>query len=1271
MDTKYSDFSYFGILHFFTTAEIAARALYVDDISIDAIDRTIPTASDTKIVSPEEQVAGGNISSLDRDTIEVIRFEIQDVADSDTLPTYLRQVTVKNAKPSSSANWKTAIKNAYLYAENIGNLQITNTAISEDSIVFRFGNNLRIPPGDAVDLSMKIVLGDSLTDNSSLQFKIDRTNHGFLSSINGSGMIAELTGDILSGVFTVDVEADTILWISVPDIVSINADFSGTAIAADNKGNVDKDFSSPADLVLNTGSGNLTFSSLAFVNGELVAGDVSYDKAENISLQLSSESVSSANSYVTVILNKNSSIENPLYRIAGTAIMSDAVNIENEIPVFRFVIKDLLGDNAATFVSELKISNPFNETNWLNVIGGISLYDGEQRLISNIIDQKRDYIHISLFAGSLTVDDGAEKEITLKIWLKTKVPDKTRLGFMIPATNHGSLAAQNGSLFANDFIQNIVSDTFSVEVQATKIIFKTSPTTVAPDSPFSLEINAVNGDGMIDIDETGEITLELEADNGNLSNVSGMEKQFVEGKVVWTDLIIDTPTIFRIKARHPYFGEIRSDEIASMNMDSELLPVLTSQKSVFKSVDTLISTAKEVIRFKISDKGTGDGLATVINKMVFSTISDMSIPDLIGGAELLSDGQNISVSFTSTSSQITVMPENLIIPDGESREIILKIFLKRAKYVDGSKLQLYIPATAHGWTVNQNSSQLLKTFEYPVYSNVHSIDIEASQLTVISQPMIALKNTPFSFSIGATDYTGNVDTSYNNSISILKSDGAGNLHNLSTKHFAGISTFSVVYDSLSDFSVRASSAGMADIVSMPIYSVNAIDTTVKSGISAWNDVDDWVWDGNRLKHNSGNGFSYVSAPANIDLAKKIVQWDFIVENGNFDPSSENAFWCVLSSDTDDLDDSNLSGYIAGVNYTGSSDLLSFWKVKSGNKQLLWSSDYNWDENARLRIIVQKSENEWRVFIKEEEQPILLAGKFMDNEVLESKFTGFVFKYTSTRNGMFSIDNYEIIETIPPLKVREVEILDKNNIKVSFNTNIAFPEALDIDNYLLKSVSNVFDIFDVAKINDNEVNLNTKSLGDTLFLLSISGITDVSGSIIKDTIVELRRNASEVKCSIEVLSRISLVLEFGSNMIDSIATDTDNYTLINVLGDTFLIAGITENSGKYYLDCDSLQGNSFILYYNNLETEDGFILNDSLIFNKSYLPAKINSAEALSNSTVTVEFSKNIQEVGNYTIKNSRGTVFDIVSKTVNGKHVTLTLSGTLSGNNFVLYVSGA
>jgi hypothetical protein len=190
-------------------------------------------------------------------------------------------------------------------------------------------------------------------------------------------------------------------------------------------------------------------------------------------------------------------------------------------------------------------------------------------------------------------------------------------------------------------------------------------------------------------------------------------------------------------------------------------------------------------------------------------------------------------------------------------------------------------------------------------------------------------------------------------------------------------------------------------------------------------------------------------------------------------------------------------------------------------------------------------------------------------------------------------------------------------------------------------------------------------------LEIKNLKDDRGYQLKDTVVKFLRTKPQTEFKLESVNRTLLSLTFNISMIDSTILKAVNYRLINTAGKEFTINDVRKNtSKKFYLDCDSLQGKVFVLYYSNLETEDGFILNDSMILEKSYLPAKIDKVEAVSSSIVVVEFSKNILETGEYLIKNSHGTVFNIASKAMDNKKITLTLSETLSGNSFMLYVAG-
>ncbi|MDR2424123.1 MAG: hypothetical protein LBD59_05285, partial [Prevotellaceae bacterium] len=1201
-NTAYSDISFFGILFVYTST--AAKLLSVDDISIEAVDKIIKE-SDTEIILPDSQITGDDISSTSWDTINALKFSIQDVDITDNFPTYLQQIVVRNPQPAASSIWEKTIANAWLYN---GDLQInSNVLIKNDSITFLFPNNLFIPSGEVVNLLMKISLTDSLTDNSTLQFKIDKNNHGCRASANGSGILPVLVNDIVSGIFTIRVDADTILLKDLPQQIVINSSFSISAIASDSLGNVDTDFSPSANLVLVSGSGNLIIEPISFQSGILIAENIKYNKAENILLKLSTTILSSTNASISVILDTTSIIEPPNSQYVGITIPSDAVSMETEMAVFKFIIKDIAGDGAPTIVEELRFENPLSATNLINVIGGISLYDGSRRLVTNILEQKREFMRIGLFAGTLAIEDGESKEITMKIHLKTKVADKTGLKFLIYSINHGSKASQNGSQFAGNFGQNIVSEDFTVEVDAKKLIFKTIPAAVVHGQAFGVEINAVSDDGTIDVDVTGNITLELIENEELLTCSSGLTKQMADGKAVWNDLIISSPVVFHIKAKHSALTltETVSSDIAAMDLDSEILPVISQNRTIFKSTDTGAIVAKEVIRLILSDKGTRDGLPLIVDKMFFYSVSDFSILNATGGIELIVDNQNIPVTYSLTENKIQINPENLQIPDGGTKEIYLKIFLRGAKYRDGAKFQIYIPATNHGWTTKENSSQFAKTFNYSIYSEEHCIDVEAFGLIAVNQPVIVEKNQPFRIVVAAADCFGNIDTAFNHNIEIVQNTGAGYIHVIDTEQTKGVKTFELAYDSLNEFSLKSTTSLLEEVMFVPISAVNKIDTLVKQNITTWNNIGDWVWNGNKLKHNTGTGLSQVSAPINIDISNGMVQWDFELENGNFDPSADNAFCCVLSSDIEHFATNNFSGYLIGVNQTGASDLISFWKVKNGAKTILWSSNYDWNANTAVQIIVQRHEGEkWTIFIKEIGKSLQLAGTFTDKEFVDCKFSGFLFNYTTTRVGMLSINNYELTKINLPLKLNQAEILDKNSIRLVFNTNIDFSDALNFENYFLKSNLDTFAIIDAEQISDREIRLSTAMLSDTVFYLAISGIRDNAGIALKDTVLKLTRIAPNVNCVAKILNRSNLSLVFNTALVDTTSLKTANYKLINFENITFEIKNITKNFDTLYLVCDSLYGSGFMLHYNNLMTADAFVLNDSVLLTKEYLPAKI-------------------------------------------------------------------
>ncbi len=76
------------------------------------------------------------------------------------------------------------------------------------------------------------------------------------------------------------------------------------------------------------------------------------------------------------------------------------------------------------------------------------------------------------------------------------------------------------------------------------------------------------------------------------------------------------------------------------------------------------------------------------------------------------------------------------------------------------------------------------------------------------------------------------------------------------------------------------------------------------------------------------------------------EWKFSLKY-NYTPSASNnwAFWLVSNKGVLEMNPFGASqGYVVGVNYTGSDDLVKIWRQGEGNETEIITSDFNWQEN---------------------------------------------------------------------------------------------------------------------------------------------------------------------------------------------------------------------------------------------------------------------------------------------------------------------------------------
>lgn len=237
----------------------------------------------TKILAPTAQIAASSVSSLSTSpaqAFDVFKFKISDLGTSDGQATHMKQISIKNNNPASSADWMQTLAGVKLKM-GATEINLTNTIISNSSIDLSFAEGaLNITDGANQEITLSVYFKTSnLVDNTKLQFWIDKSNHGFMTYMNGSGIEPVLDNDIVSNVFNVQVTASKISFSDYSPYILKNSNFEVRVSASDFFGNVDIDASNQIQLSKGTGTGTLIIPTPAknLVNGETSWNDLQYN----------------------------------------------------------------------------------------------------------------------------------------------------------------------------------------------------------------------------------------------------------------------------------------------------------------------------------------------------------------------------------------------------------------------------------------------------------------------------------------------------------------------------------------------------------------------------------------------------------------------------------------------------------------------------------------------------------------------------------------------------------------------------------------------------------------------------------------------------------------------------------------------------------------------------------------------------------------------------------------------------------------------------------
>lgn len=1135
LDINHQDFNFFGIGYNYTSS--ADMLLWVDDISLDytPLNKNDITS---EVLNPTSQVAVANINSTSNSpstAVDVIKFQIKDNGSGDNLPTKVKSITLKKGPSANAANWINAIGGVKLKDES-GEIQILNQSISVDKISLTVDSTmLTVPDGQTKEYTLSLYLkSNDLEDGSTLRLYIDSVKHGFETGLSGSDFVNTFSHKIISNEFKIDVVASNLKIIQQPLGISKNKPFTLLVGGVDALGNTDKEFNNDISLSLSLGSG--LFSSVSGLTKTPVAGisiwnDLVYDTYGTLKILASSSGVEPVETSIINVLNDSSSVVVPAaIQPAAQGISSLKTYPASAVEVLRFRVYDTgESDGLPTSVSSIKISRVemTDAASLTKAIGGILVKVNGNPVSISDPDIKTSYLTFNVSNNAIVAPDDGFSDVSIFIYLNDEgLTDNQKIQLKVNATNHGFTAYPTGSKFNSTFSQEVVSNIFWINVTATQQKFAIIPLRVGVLLPFSVTLNATDANGNTDKDFSGTETLSLLTGTGILSMPSGSTLPISQGSCSFNLMTYSKPEKFSLLASCSTLNNIASSLITCGDSDGSIIATNTTTNPIsVSSLSTSPQSATEVIRLKIIDGGSTDGLPLIPNKInlyCFDPTKAQQLNSQIGGFIVKADNVNIDIdSYTLSNGIFEIFPKDgsLVIADKDTVELSISVYLKKGGIVDNFPFRFYVPSTNHGWTLSTAGTDFASTFNAAIYGPECSFDVVATKIQFVSTPFAVAPLQQFLVMLCTTDFFGNVDYNISNTVVLSLDYGPGTI---SCSDFTQDIIFgyaewnNVNLDKTGAYRLKALENSLGTTISDEIIcGLNRnclIDEAFESTInSSWLGSNNWLLstispiNGSKSlqhKQNPNSEINTLSIPVSFPtIGDKLIEWNFKLKNGDWDPSSDNYFYFALMSESSDL---TSDGYFVGINPTSGSDYLTLWCNNQGIITPIITSSFDWGANDEVRIKVgMTTKGEWKLWYQpKSEQSFIFGGKGSSLSSSSMNWSGLIFGFTSSRSGQLWMDDLSICSTDYPPIILSAKPLNLNTVKVLFSEKADLHNVTSKSNYSITDKNNLpIEINSISNSIDfsNGVYLKTEQLPIGKLLLKVKNICDLTGNCIKDSI----------------------------------------------------------------------------------------------------------------------------------------------------------------------------
>jgi hypothetical protein len=267
--------------------------------------------------------------------------------------------------------------------------------------------------------------------------------------------------------------------------------------------------------------------------------------------------------------------------------------------------------------------------------------------------------------------------------------------------------------------------------------------------------------------------------------------------------------------------------------------------------------------------------------------------------------------------------------------------------------------------------------------------------------------------------------------------------------------------------------------------------------------------GNRSLHqvfdNTESGNDRISLPlTNLTVDSGTVVFTFRIRHG-YSPSASNKWAVFLYADQDAgsmKTGTTVNGYVLGVNYSGSDDLIKLWKISNGSLSTVIITGFNWQEKigtdkaVDLRV-TREPGGFWEVEMDTipGTGPFFSLGEGQDDEYLEANYFGISYIYSSTKDRLFWFDEFRVdgrfmVDILPP-QLTSFSVKSDHEILLNFSEQVKAQTGM----YIVQN----WDIVPDTVIYSGTTCLlhftSTFPDNETL-VLNYSGITDKAGNCIE-------------------------------------------------------------------------------------------------------------------------------------------------------------------------------